>query len=185
MLWASIDVPGCFGSVFSWNPKKKDAWGFRAKCDALEPEHLAPAGGIDRIDDDYMVVTSGPLSGVFVDRNLIDATMWTIATVGWRMHGDASMFVFCAEHRVPGRTFMSEPDFLARCDERIVKRMGLPYCRYDPKTATSGYDCGRTWNVEARCSKDMLTDEDTVEVTRRFTCVYDAAKPEVRLDLAK
>jgi hypothetical protein len=95
------------------------------------------------------------------------------------------MFVFCADKRVPGRTFMSQDDFLERCKAMIEKRVGLPYCTYDPPEATSGYDCGRTWKVSARCRKEMLTDEDTIEVTRKFVCVYDSATTTIRLDVGK
>jgi hypothetical protein len=179
---AMLDMPGCSAGTFGWDPKKKDVWSFSALCPELKPRDLAPPGGIDAIDETYLVITAGPLTGVFVDRNGIDARIWTIATLPWRMRGDASMFVFCAEHRVPGRTFMRDDEFVGRCESMLEKRVGLSCAKFDPPQPKSGYDCGRTWKARATCEKELL-DENKIE--RKFTCVYDAAKARVTLDLGQ
>jgi hypothetical protein len=182
VLWATIEFPGCVAPSFSWNPKKKDVWGFRNQCPGLKPADLAPPGGIDAIDESYMVITAGPLAGVLADRNLIDPDIWTIATVGWRMRNDASMFVFCANGRVPGRTFMSDDTFRDRCTKLMETRVGMPSSKFDPTESNSGYDCSRTWKVEATFEKELF---DENKITRKFLCTYDAAKPSVKLDVWK
>ena len=168
---ATVTVAGCDMAMITWNPKNKDAWGFTARCPELEPKDLAPPSGVDAIDTTYLVVKTGPLAGALVDRNLLDPTIWTIATVARRMTYDASMFVFCAEGRVPGRAFLSPSNFHDRCTTLIEKKLGRTYCTYDPPEGESGFDCSRTWKTRASCGKEIFDDN---KVSASFTCTYDA-----------
>ena len=177
---AMVAVAGCDAASIAWDPKNKEAWGFSARCAGLEPKDLAPAGGIDAIDATYLVVTTGPLAGVFVDRNLLDPSIWTIATVARRMTYDASMFVFCAEGKVPGRTFLSPSNFQDRCETLMAKKLGreTTYCKFDPPEGQSGFDCSRTWKTRASCGKEIF---DENKVSASFTCTYDAKTATVAL----
>ena len=176
--YAPYTIAGCDLVTLDWDPNHLDRWGFTMRCPDLAPGDLAPQGGLDAIDDRYFVVTGGPLAGVFVDRNTIDARIWTIATVARRMTYDASMFVFCAEGRVPGRRFRAEADVHAECQGAIEKRLARTYCKLESLETKSGFDCGRTWRVRATCGKELF---DENKVTRTFTCRYDAAAAAVTL----
>jgi hypothetical protein len=190
---ATLDMAGCTGGMFEWDPKKtRDVWQFRAICPGLLSNDLAPPGGIDAIDfpppdggdtigNQHLVITAGPLAGIFVNRNLM-VPYWTIATVRWRMRGDGSMVLFCAAHRVPGRRFMAEDEFVRRCKSTLEKRVGMACAKFEPPGVASTFDCGWRWKARATCARRLL-DEDPIEPT--FVCVYDAAKAQVTLTLGK
>jgi hypothetical protein len=184
---ARVEVSGCTGGLFEWDPTpKKDVWRFRALCAGLLPTDLAPAGGVDAVDlpapddggtsgEQYLVITTGPLAGAYAEH---DATIdgWRIATLRWLRRGDDAMLVYCAAHRVPGRTFMPEDAFSRRCKSTLEMRAGTSFATFDPPRPSSDSDCGWRWKARATRRRALLGE---TPVERSFTCVYDASTAQL------